>query len=137
MPQETVPEETVPETTVPEEPEESVFEPQKFRVHLSDSDVKVGSDVFVTVYTGRDVKYITINGVKVTNYSGSRYSSTRTWQVRVEAEAVGDMEIEVVCYNSEDQASEAVVKNVTVTEEYTEVIDIIRDLIIGFIGRFW
>ena len=114
-----------------------MFEPGKFSVYLSDSNVKVGSDIVVTVYTSKDVDYITINGIKVTRYSGSRYSSTRTWQVRVEAEAVGDMEIEVVCYNSEDQASEAVVKNVTVTEEYTEVIDIIRDLIIGFIGRFW
>ena len=137
VPETTVPEETEPETTVPEEPEESVFEPGKFSVYLSDSNVKVGSDIVVTVYTSKDVDYITINGIKVTRYSGSRYSSTRTWQVRVEAEAVGDMEIEVVCYNSEDQASEAMVKNVTVTEEYTEVIDIIRDLIIGFIGRFW
>ena len=152
VPETTVPETTVPETTVPEtsEPETSVpettepeeeepeeFEPKRFDVRLSDSSVKVGSKVTVTVTTGKDVEYITVNGVKVSKYSGSRYSSTRTWQVRVEAEAVGDMEIEVVCYNSEDQASEAVVKNVTVTEEYTEVIDIIRDLIIGFIGRFW
>lgn len=137
VPETTVPEETIPETTVPEEPEESVFEPKKFSVHLSDSNVKVGSDVFVTVYTGRDVEYITINGAKVTRYSGSRYSSTRTWQVRVAAEAVGELEIAVVCYNSEDLASKAVVKNVNVTEEYTEVIDIIRDLIIGFIRSFW
>lgn len=135
-PVETEPEEMEPETTTPEVPDEPVFKPGKFMVRLSDSNVKVGSKVFITVYTGRDVDYITINGVKVSRYSGSRYSSTRTWKACVEAEAVGEMEIAVVCYNSEDLASEAVVKSVTVTEKYTEAIDIIRDLIIGFISRF-
>ena len=137
-PEEPVPETTepVPETTLPEEPAEPVFDPRRFDVYLSDSEVKVGSEVIVTVYTGRDVEYITINGVKVTEYSGGRYSNTRSWMVRIEAEDVGEMEIAVVGYNSESLASDPVVKTVTVTEQYTGIIDIVRDLIIGFFGRF-
>ena len=133
-----MPEETVPETTVPEEPEEpEAFEPKKFSVKLSDSSVKVGSRVTVTVTTGTDVECITVNGMKVTKYSGSRYSSTRTWQVRVEAEEVGQMDVTVVCYNSDSLASQPIVKTVTVTKQYTSITNVVKDLVTRFFDWLW
>jgi len=137
VPETTVPEETVPETTVPEEEEPEAFEPRKFSVRLSDSSVKVGSKVTVTVTTGTDVDYITVNGTRVTKYSGSRYSSTRTWQVRVETEEVGEMDVAVVCYNSEGFASQPVVKTVSVTAKYTSITNVVKDIITGFFDRLW
>ena len=138
VPETTVPEETVPETTVPEEPEEpEAFEPKKFSVKLSDSSVKVGSRVTVTVTTGTDVECITVNGMKVTKYSGSRYSSTRTWQVRVEAEEVGQMDVTVVCYNSDSLASQPIVKTVTVTKQYTSITNVVKDLVTRFFDWLW
>ena len=135
VPETTVPEETVPETTVPEETE--AFEPKRFNVRISDTSVKVGSKVTVTVTTGTDVDYITVNGTRVTKYSGSRYSSTRTWQVRVETEEVGEMDVAVVCYNSEGFASQPVVKTVSVTAKYTSITNVVKDIITGFFDRLW
>lgn len=137
IPETTAPEETVPETTVPEEEEPEVFELEKFNVRLSDSSVKVGSKVTVTVTTGADVDYITVNGTKVTKYSGSRFSSTRTWQVRVEAETVGEQAVTVVCYNSDDLASLPVTRTFAVTEQYTSITNVVKDLITGFFDRLW
>ena len=111
--------------------------PKKFSVKLSDSSVKVGSKVTVTVTTGTDVDYITVNGVKVSKYSGSRYSSTRTWQVRVEAEEAGQMDVAVVCYNSENLASQPIVRTVTVTKQYTSITNVVKDLITGFFDSLW
>jgi hypothetical protein len=99
--------------------------------------VKAGSKVTVTVTTGSDVDYITINGTKVTTYSGSWFGNTRTWKVRVEAREAGQMDVAVVCYNREDLASVPVVKTVTVTEQYTRPDNAIKDLLIGFFDRLW
>ena len=136
-PETTVPEETVPETTVPGEDEAEAFEPEKFQVRLSDSSVKVGSKVTVTVTTGTDVDYITINGTVVTNYTVSRFSNTRTWRVRVEAKEAGEQDVTVVCYNADDLASLPITRTFTVTEQYTSFTDELRDLIIGFFDRLW
>lgn len=126
------------EPEVPVEPEEpEVFEPEKFNVRLSDSSVKVGSKVTVTVTTGADVDYITVNGTKVTKYTGSWFSSNRTWLARVEAEEVGQMDVAVVCYNSDDLASESVVETITVTQQYTSLTNVVKDLISGIFGRLW
>lgn len=126
------------EPDVPVEPEEpEVFEPEKFNVRLSDSSVKVGSKVTVTVTTGADVDYITVNGTKVTKYTGSWFSSNRTWLARVETEEVGQMDVAVVCYNSDDLASESVVENITVTQQYTSLTNVVKDLISGIFGRLW
>ena len=99
--------------------------------------MKVGSKVTVTVTTGTDVDYITVNGTRGTRYSGSRFSSTRTWQVRIEAAEVGEMDVAVVCYNSADLASQPVVRTVNVTAQYTSITDVVKDLITGFFDRLW
>jgi hypothetical protein len=137
VPETTVPETSVPETTEPEEEEPEEFEPERFEVRLSDSSVKVGSKVTVTVTTGKDVEYITVNGSKVTKYSGSRFSSTRTWQVRVETEEAGELDVAVVCYNSEKVASEAIVKTVTVTKQYTSITNVVKNIITGIFDLLW
>ena len=128
VPETTVPEETVPETTVPEPTEPEVFEPNRFDVRLSDSSVRAGSKVIVTATTGKDVEYITVNGRKVTTYSGSQFSNTRVWQISVDAKDVGRLNVSVVCYNRDKLASQALVRTVTVTRQYVDVSGIVKNL---------
>ena len=91
--------------------------------------------MFVTVTTGRDVSYLTINGTKVTRYSGTMLGNNRTWQVRVKAKEVGQMDIAVVCHNSQGIAGEAVVKTVTVTAQRITIVAVMKNLIADFFGR--
>ncbi len=116
IPEDTEPE--VPEVTDPEIPEDTepeTFEPKSVKVTINKDTVKAGSKITVTVTTSDDVDHIIINGEKVTKFSGNRHKHTRTWSVRLTAEEIGEMEIVVVCCNSENEASEPIVKNVTVT----------------------
>jgi hypothetical protein len=114
------------ETPEPTEPE--VFEPNRFDVRLSDSSVRAGSKVIVTATTGKDVEYITVNGRKVTTYSGSQFSNTRVWQISVDAKDVGRLNVSVVCYNRDKLASQALVRTVTVTRQYVDVSGIVQNL---------
>lgn len=132
-PEATEPETSGPETTVPDEEETEGFKPEKLEVRLSDSSVKVGSKVAVTVTTSADVAYITINGATVTDYTSSR-NGNRTWKIRVPAENVGEMAVEVTAYNAEGLASEPVCETVEVTESYSSAGDWLKDLLIGVIG---
>ncbi len=136
-PEPTEPEPTEPEPTEPEptEPEPPAFEPEKLQVKLSNSSVKEGSTVYLTVTTSKDVSYITVNGVKYTRPSAGR--TTQTWTVKLEAEEAGEMTLEVVAYNNEDHASEPVVQILTVTEKYTNIGNIIGDLIDKLFGRWF
>ncbi len=129
--------EIVPETNVPEEIEQEKFEPIQFDVHLDISDAKVGPKIPVTVTTGKDVAYITVNGRKVTKYSDTPDGNTRTWQTKVKATQAGEMTIVVICYNTEGVASNAVAKTVAVTQEGAVLLDILRYMVLGLLAWFW
>lgn len=137
VPETTVPETTVPEATVPEEttPEDSeAFEPETFSVKVSDSSVKVGSRVLVTVTASDDVEVITVNGKTLTDYTVNRRTGIRTWKVRVPAETVGELTLEVIAYNEAGLASEPIVKTVAVTEEHTSIGSWLEEILMSFIG---
>ncbi len=131
----TEPDATEPDATEPEETEPEAFQPEKLQVQTSSSSVKVGSTVLLTVTTSKDVASVLVNGVEVENIMDTRNS--RIWTVRVTAETVGDMILEVVACNEAGAASEPVAKTVTVTENYTSIGNIIGDIIGGFLGKWF
>lgn len=102
---------------VPEEPEvpeiTQVFAPKLFHVMLNKNEIKTGQKVLVTVTTSADVEYIMINGEKVTKFAVGE-TGNRTWKLNVTSERVGNMTVEVVCYNTKGIASEAVTETVKV-----------------------
>ena len=134
-PETTEPDETVPETSVPEEtePAPDAFEPKRFSVHVSDKSVKVGSQVVVTVTASSDVRKITINGQTVNGAGGNRLSGNRTWRVRISADEVGKLPIEVIAYNEKGVASEPMTRSVEVTENYTNVMNWVEYLMMNII----
>ena len=134
-PETTEPEETEPEVTEPEIEEVKAFEPKTFRVTLSGSSVKVGASVIVTVTTGTDVAALTVNGQAVATYTESRWTKTRTWIVRLDADEIGEMEIAVVAYNAESVASAPVVNTVTVKEKGRNSIGDVLSNIFGWLFR--
>ncbi len=134
-PDATEPEATEPDATEPEETEPEAFQPEKLQVQTSSSSIKVGSTVLLTVTTSKDVASVLVNGVEVENSMDTRNS--RIWTVRVTAETVGDMILEVVACNEAGVASEPVAKTVTVTENYTSIGNIIGDIIGGFLGKWF
>ncbi len=97
---------------IPGEPE--IFTPEKLDVSVNRDKVKEGDKVKVTVKTSGDVEYITVNGEAVTSYRTNRKTGERTWTVHVSADAVGELPIEVIAYNADEIASEAVTKTVQV-----------------------
>ena len=105
----------VPETSEPEENEE--FEPAKFRISLDKNKAKVGDTVVITVTTSRDVDHITVNGEQITKYSTNFRKTERTWRVRVKLEEVGQLEVSVVCYDKDENASAPATKIIEVTEK--------------------
>lgn len=115
------------------EPTVEVFEPEKLEVSLKKSQVTVGDKVRATVKTSDDVAYITVNGKTFTDYSTNRRTGERTWSVNLIAEAVGELNVEVVAYSAEDVASQSVVKTVTVVEKKTPA-DIIKGLLDNIFG---
>ena len=102
---------------VPEEPEvpeiTEVFAPKLFHVMLNKNEIKTGQKVLVTVTTSADVEYVMINGEKVTKFAVGE-TGNRTWKLNVTSERVGNMTVEVVCYNAKGIASEAVTEMVKV-----------------------
>ena len=139
-----VPETTVPETTEPEEePEE--FKPRKFKVSVDQKKVKVGATVVVTVTTSSDVDYITVNGEEITKFTTNHKKNERTWRIRVKAEEAGKLEISVVCYDDDDNASDPKTKTIEVTKKKNDkgnggsllglqgLLDML-DMILGYYG---
>ena len=112
------------------------FEPEKLEVSLNKTQAKVGDKIHVTVTTSDDVEYITVNGEVFTAYKVNRRSGDRIWKTTVQADRAGEMNVDVVAYNAEDIASEAVSETVTVrAKQQPEVI--IRDIIKGIIGKIF
>lgn len=99
------------------EEESEIFQPERFEVKVSDSSVKVGSKVTLTVTTSSDVESISVNDETITKYSTKRGSDNRTWTVKVKAEDVGELQISVIAYDADRTASETKTTTVTVTEK--------------------
>ena len=90
--------------TTPAEPE--IFEPWFLDVFVSDSSVKEGDKVIITVVTSADVESLTVNGHEVKHYIESGWwIKTRTWIVTLKASQAGEMQIDVVAYDQESVAS--------------------------------
>ncbi len=81
----------------------STFTPSLFRASLSKTSAKVGQSVSITVQTSVDVEYVTINGVKVTNYSGT--TTCRTFTYKVDTSTAGTYDYEIYAYNADDTQS--------------------------------
>lgn len=131
----TEPEATEPETTEPEATEQEVFRPRRFKVKLPYDSVKVDSYVVIKITTKRDVDMITINGQEVTQYKENHWTATRKWVVKVKMSALGEQTIDVVAWNADGIASEAIEKTVTVTERYTSIRNWIEDLVSGMLMK--
>ena len=126
IPEESEPEETEPEVTEPEETEPEAFQPKLFVVSVSKDSVKVGQKVQVTITTSSDVDYVTVNG-KVISRPERDMNGARTWTLTVTAERAGTMDLNVVCYNTADVASEPVTRQIKVRSK--NGMEVIFDLI--------
>lgn len=98
------PEVDVPEVEVPEE-ENKVFEPKKLQVTTTVKNNKYT----VTVVTSDDVKYITVNGTKISKATTKRGSTDKTFTYSAKINKNTTVELEIVAYDSDKLASEAVV----------------------------
>jgi hypothetical protein len=132
-PEVTEPEATEPEATEPDGDAPDTFQPEKVEVELSNSSVKVGSQIMVTVTTGEDVAYLTVNGAKVTFFTEE--GGQRIWRVRLTAKEAGGMSIRVVAYNNTNAASQTVLKILEVTDSYTSIGNWLEDLIIRIVSN--
>lgn len=90
------------------------FAPKKFATTLSKSKVKKGAKYTVTVKTSTDVKYVKVNGKKITKYTTDKNKTTKTFKITYKAAKVGKATAKVVTYNKAGYASKAKSKNVTV-----------------------
>ena len=133
QPEATEPEATQPEATEPDGDASDTFNPEKLEVKLSNTSVKVGSQVMVTVTTGEDVAYLTVNGAKVTFFT--QEGGQRIWRVRLTAKEVGGMAIRVVACNETGTASGTVMKILKVTDSYTGIGNWLEDLIIRLVSN--
>ena len=84
------------------------FAPKTFKLVLNKKNVIVGEKVKATVTTSTDVKYVTINGKKVTKYTSNKTKGTRTWALQVKATKVGKMTFKAVAYNTNNSASKEI-----------------------------
>lgn len=128
-PEPTIPEESEPEETEPEETEPEAFQPKLFVVSVSKDSVKVGQKVQVTITTSSDVDYVTVNG-KVISRPSSDKKGVRTWKLSVTAARKGVMELNVICFNTADEASEPVTRQIMVRSKnsWEEIYDLIFDI---------
>ncbi len=136
-PEVTEPEVTEPEATEPEIFEPETFEPETFDVRVDNSSVKVGSTVRVTVTTSDDVDHLVVNGETITWYRTNRGQGTRTWTVKVSADTVGELPIEIVAYNASGVAAAAFTETVTVTAQFTNIQNLIGHIVDGLVRKWF
>ena len=129
IPEESEPEETEPEVTEPETTEPENFQPKLFVVSVSKNSVKVGQKVDVTVTTSSEVDYVTVNGEVISRPSSDK-KGVRTWKLSVTAARKGAMELNVICFNTADEASEPVTRQIMVRSKnsWEEIYDLIFDI---------
>jgi hypothetical protein len=142
-PAETEPAETEPEVTENTEPavphddeagEIRYFTPKRLTVKVSDDSVKIGTKVVVTVTASSDVEYITVNGVKLTNYE-TTFGGNRVWKVKVSTDTVDMLSVTVQAFDSDNRISNPVIENVSVTERHTSFFDWLENLLISFLAK--
>ena len=117
----------------PTEPE--IFTPDTFSVKLKKSSVKVGDKVTVTVTTSNDVESVTVNGEQVMTCRTDRKTGNLTWTYSFKATQAGESEVNVVAYDSNGTASEAIVETLTVRENVrASIVDKISNAIKKLFG---
>lgn len=117
----------------PTEPE--IFTPDTFSVKLKKSSVKVGDKVTVTVTTSNDVESVTVNGEQVMTCRTDRKTGNLTWTYSFKATQAGESEVNVVAYDSNGTASEAIVETLTVRENVrASIVDKISNAVKKLFG---
>ena len=117
----------------PTEPE--IFTPDTFSAKLKKSSVKVGDKVTVTVTTSNDVESVTVNGEQVMTCRTDRKTGNLTWTYSFKATQAGESEVNVVAYDSNGTASEAIVETLTVRENVrASIVDKISNAIKKLFG---
>ncbi len=114
-----------------------VFVPETLQVKVNNTSVKVGSSVRVTVTTGSDVESLIVNGQEVTDYFENRRTGQRTWSLKLDTDEVGSLDIYVQAVNADGITSEPVVSTVAVTETYTNVSNLVSDIINSLLSRWF
>lgn len=99
----------------PSEPE--TFQPETFRIKLSERNVKLGKTIKLTITASDDVERIVVNGVDATEGKTDKRSGLTTWTVRIKAQDAGELTISAVAYDAKGVASEAVETSVSVTDK--------------------
>ena len=94
--------------------EKAPFEPS-VSINVADS-ATVGDEITVKVSTSEDVAFITVNGEKV-----EVHNADYVWTYTTTAEAEGEMGIEVVAYNYDGEAADAV-QTASITVEAAPVV---------------
>lgn len=94
--------------------EKTPFEPS-VSINVADS-ATVGDEITVKVSTSEDVAFITVNGEKV-----EVHDADYVWTYTTTAEAEGEMGIEVVAYNYDGEAADAV-QTASITVEAAPVV---------------
>lgn len=94
-----------------------VFTPDTFEVTANGASVSVGANAVITVTTSADVDSITVNGKEITKFKNDRRTGLKTWTYTEKANEVGELSFEVIAYDSEGTASEAVEQTVTVVKK--------------------
>lgn len=108
----------------------TVFEPELLKVSVDKTSAKIGSKLYVTITSSTDVESVTVNDKVIYTFTTNR-AGNRQWKMKITAEEAGELLISAAAYDAEDIASEAVETVVTVTEQKTNTIDKITDIVIG------
>ena len=90
------------------------FAPKTFKLYLSKSSVKVGQKYTVSVTTSTDVKYVTVNGKKITKYTTNKNKTLRTFKITYTAKTTSKKTVKAIAYNKNGAASNSKTKSVTV-----------------------
>lgn len=88
------------------------FAPKIFNVNLNKTKVKVGDKYTVTVKAGSTVKYVKVNGKKITKFTTKK--GVKTFKVTYKAAKAGKKTVKVVAFNKAGYATKAKTKTVTV-----------------------
>ena len=89
------------------------FAPKTFKIAVSSKTVKTGAKYTVTITTSSDVKYVTVNGKKLTKCKYNKAKTSKTFTVTNTAKTTGKNTVKVVAHNKNGSASKA--KSTTVT----------------------
>ncbi len=99
--------------------------PAIYTMHTSKKIAQAGESVNVVLTTSANADYVTINGVKVTDYTENSAGS-RIWSTDVVASGDANMIIEALAYNITGEASEAMSADVRIkAAENVEIVTVL------------